>query len=155
MAERNLSDHIPHAGEELNKATIAKSEADNDVGGCETSSAEVDQAEDKGCQGESTETKRCGIGEFATLDTLVETRLKFTAECWQSGYVACAHVSERAIAEFGSGSGSPLLLVRHVLGGFFDVRDVAAILIYDSGVTVGSHGDSGGAGKGVEGRRVQ
>ena len=132
-----MSEHVPHAGKELNKATIAKSKCDNDVGGCETASTDVDQAEDEGCQGESGETKRCGIGEFATLDTLVETGLKFTAEGWQRGHIACAYVGERAIAESGSGSGSPLLLMRHVLGGLFDVRDIAAVLSWGSVVAVG------------------
>ena len=60
-------------------------------------------------------------------------------------------MGERAIAEFGSGSGSPLLLVRHVLGGLFDVRDVGAVLIWGSVVAVGRHGDGDGSGSGGAG----
>lgn len=75
------SRYIPHAGEKLDEATIAKSQRDNDARVAETASSQIDQAEDESCECESGETERCWVGEFATLDRLVETGLEFTTKC--------------------------------------------------------------------------
>lgn len=74
----------PHASEKLNKTTVTESQGDDDVGGMDTSSSQVDQAEDEGGQGEGAQTQRSRVGEFAAFNRLVETRLEFTTESWRS-----------------------------------------------------------------------
>ena len=53
--------------------------------------------------------------------------MEFTPKGGQHREVAGAHVGERAIAEPRGGGGRSLLLVRHVLGSFFDVRGIAIV----------------------------
>lgn len=55
------------------------------MGIAETTSAQVDQAENEGGEGEGGETKWSGVGEFTTLDGFVETWLELTTECWDVG----------------------------------------------------------------------
>lgn len=56
--------HFPHTSKQLHEATIAKRQADNNVGGGDVSRLQVDQAEDEGSQRESRQAERTGVGEF-------------------------------------------------------------------------------------------
>lgn len=65
------SQDIPHAGAQLNKATISESETNNDVGRSDTSDLDVDQGKYKGRQREGTQAKGSGVGKLAVGSRLV------------------------------------------------------------------------------------
>jgi hypothetical protein len=64
----------------LDKSTVAEGQGDDDVVCLDTSGSQIDQTEHEGGQGEGRQAERSRVGEFAALDGLVETRLKFTTE---------------------------------------------------------------------------
>lgn len=72
--------YIPHAGKKLDETTVSESQRDDNGRGFKTSSTQVDQTEDKGGESEGRETERSRVGEFATLDGLVETWLELTTK---------------------------------------------------------------------------
>lgn len=72
--------HIPHASEQLYQSTVAKRETHDQIWRAQAACTHIDQAEDEGGKSESAEAKWCRVGEFAVLDSLVETRLEFTTE---------------------------------------------------------------------------
>lgn len=114
--------HIPHAGQELNKATIAKRKTDDDgIDTRQTPGVQVDQTEDECGQGEGRETERSRVGEFATLDGLVETWLEFTPKGGKHSTFVRTHVSQRAIAEASGIRSSGLFLVAHASSGFVEL----------------------------------
>lgn len=113
-----MLDNVPHAGQELNQATITKSETDDDgIDTGQPSSVQVDQTEDERGQGESREAERSRVGEFATFDRLVETRLEFTTKGRKQSAFGSTHVGQRAIAKASGIRGSSLFLVAHASSG--------------------------------------
>lgn len=57
--------NIPHAGEKLDQATIAKREGDNKVGMLNVPRADVDERQDESGQGESRQAQGSWVGELA------------------------------------------------------------------------------------------
>ena len=63
--------YSPHSCKELNETTIAESNTDDQIWPRDASSADIDQRQDEGGEGEGRETERSWVGELATFDTLV------------------------------------------------------------------------------------
>lgn len=84
--------YSPHAGQELHETAIAKGHRDSNIGNADTTGLEVDSGQDKGSQSESAQSKRGRVGEPAVLDGLVQTRLEFTTESWQTSLVGTVQV---------------------------------------------------------------
>ena len=72
--------YLPHACQKLNQSTIAESDAHHQIGLAQPTCAHIDQTQHKCCQCESAQTQGSGIGNFAVLDLLVQTRLEFTSK---------------------------------------------------------------------------
>jgi hypothetical protein len=87
------SGYVPHASKKLNKTTVSEGEGNDNVGGCNAPSPQVDGRQNKGGEGESTETERSRVGELAALDGPVETGLELTTEGRESGILAGVNVS--------------------------------------------------------------
>ena len=124
--------YVPHARQKLNQTTIAESKTDdNAVDASEISGIQVQQAEDESGQGKSRETKRSWVGEFATLDRLVETGLEFTTESWKHAAFMSAHMSERPVAETSGMLSSGFFLVAHAASGLLE------LLLFVGSVAIG------------------
>lgn len=84
---------IPHASEKLDKTTVSEGEGNGNVGSGDTASLQVDARQDKGGEGESTETERGRVGELAALDGPVETGLELTTEGRKPGILTGVNMS--------------------------------------------------------------
>ena len=72
--------NVPHAGEQLDQATVSKGNGNHNVGAGDPSRAHIDQAQDEGGQGERAETERGRIGELAAFDSGIGTWLELTTK---------------------------------------------------------------------------
>ena len=136
--------YVPHASKQLHQSTVAERETHDQVWRAQAACTHIDQAKDEGGESESTETEWCRVGEFAVLDTLVETWLELTTEGGQTLTITgSVLVGERTIAESCGGLGGLVLFVGHLAVdtgaiGFFVVDGwrVASVL----GIGLGGHG---------------
>lgn len=71
---------LPHAGEQLHQSTVAEGKADDEIGLGHGAGTHIDQAQDKGGEGESAQAQGSGIGELAVLDALVQAGLELTTK---------------------------------------------------------------------------
>jgi hypothetical protein len=106
--------YIPHAGEQLDKTTVAERQGDDYVGRRDIPCAHVDKTQDESSEGESAQAEGGGIGELAALDRLVQTGLELTTEGGQGGLCG-VDVGERSVSEAG-GSACDLVLFSGHLG---------------------------------------
>jgi hypothetical protein len=86
--------NLPHAGQQLDKTSIAKSERKDDLGEGHAIDTDVNERQDESRQGESRQTKGRRVGELAVGGRSVQTRLEFTTEGRESRRVASVHVRE-------------------------------------------------------------
>lgn len=103
-----MSEDLPHAGKQLDKAAVAESERNGDVGCRNISCVHVYTRQDKGSQGESTETQRCRVGKLAVLIRLPGTGLESTTE--GSGVALGFPVANESTV-LGSVSGGSIFIV--------------------------------------------
>lgn len=86
--------HFPHAGKKLDKTTVGESSTDDERRLGDTTSAQVDERENKSGKGESAQTERSRVGELAVVDGPVETGLELTTKGWKTDGVAGVDVSQ-------------------------------------------------------------
>ena len=116
-------DDVPHSREQLHQASVAKGKADYQTGRSQTPCSHVDQAQDKGCQGEGAQAQGRWVGNTAILDLLVGTRLELSSEGRQARFTTGGvDMSERTVAE-ASGSFGGLVFVM----GHFTVHAAVAV----------------------------
>lgn len=71
--------HLPHSGEQLDESSVGVGKSDNDGGDGNIMSLSVDQGKNEGGEGESAETERSRVGEFAEA-LLVGSGLESSSE---------------------------------------------------------------------------
>lgn len=101
--EKKGRGNIPHASKQLNETTVTESKTNNDVRAGDIQGSHVDGAQDESGEGESAEAERRRIGELATLDGLVQTRLELTTEGRQ-GCFCGVDMGEGSVAEARGGA---------------------------------------------------
>lgn len=121
--------NVPHAGKQLDKATIAKSEGNDHVGSRDASGVHVDTGQDKGGQGEGRETQRRRVGELAVLVGPPRTGLEGTAK--GLGVLADGHVVEVAMVVVGEALAGNL--------GVDGLMDTVGLLLIGSDVELVRH----------------
>lgn len=123
--------NIPHASKQLNKATIAKSERNDNVGSLDASSVHVDTRQDERGQGESRETQRSRVGELAVLVGPPSTGLEGTTK--GLGVLAHGHVTEISMVVVGEA------VARRLEVGVDGLLDTVGLLLIRSDVELVSH----------------
>lgn len=123
--------NIPHASEQLDKATIAKSEGNDNIGSLDASGVHVDTGQDEGGQGEGRETQRRRVGELAVLVGPPRTGLEGTAK--GLGVLADGHVGEVSMVGVGKAVARSL--------GVDGLMDTVGLLLTRSDVELVRHCD--------------
>lgn len=123
--------NVPHASKQLDKATIAKSEGNDNIGSLDASGMHVDTGQDEGGQGESRETQRRRVGELAVLVGPPRTGLEGTAK--GLGVLADGHVAEVAMVVEGEAVAGSLSL------GVDGLLDTVGLLLIGSDVELVRH----------------
>ena len=140
--------NIPHASKQLHQASVSKSNTDDEIGGSQAPGTHIDQAQDKGSQGESGEAQGRRVGDSAVLDLLVETRLELTTEGRQALFaIGSVDMSERPIAESSGSFGSLMLFVGHLA---VDAAVAIGFFVVAFGGVACEFGVRGGHGDGEE-----
>ena len=128
-----MSRYVPHAGEQLHQATIAKGNTHHKIWRRNAPRSQVDQTQHECRQGEGAQTQRRRVGKLSPLDGLVCTGLELTTESREARLFG-VDVCERAIAKASGGFGSLMLLVGHLAG------DVVMIVVTVGSVVAGAGG---------------
>uniref|UniRef100_A0A1Y1LSV7 Uncharacterized protein n=1 Tax=Photinus pyralis TaxID=7054 RepID=A0A1Y1LSV7_PHOPY len=68
--------NFPHASQKLHQAAISKRQGNNNIRLLDTASVGVDSRENESSQGESRETKRSWVSEFAVFVRLPQPRVQ-------------------------------------------------------------------------------
>ena len=106
----------PHAGQELDEPSVSERDRHHDVGiATQAERVHVDQAQQKGGEGEGAESQGSRVGEFAALDRLERPGLEFAAERGVTA-AAATDVGQRAVPEPRCLLCHLVLLWRHVRG---------------------------------------
>ncbi len=92
------SANIPHARKQLHQSAVTIGQRNHDIGFGQVTSADVDQGQDEGGEGESAQTQRSWVGELSLCRGSVETRLELTAKGRESSGIPGVEVRQRVAA---------------------------------------------------------
>ena len=127
--------YLPHASEQLNKPTISESKTDDDVGCSDSSSADIDERQHKGRQGESAQSQRSRVGELPLCYRSIGTRLEFTSKGRETR-LGRVDVGKRSVPKAGSSFGSFMLLMGHLASNSIALDCVVVLFVM---LRIGGH----------------